>query len=93
MRLSATILVATFVVATLAAGRTASAEEKGMAVCPGYRTALAVARGALVRGERDAAVAALARAKLALEHCRHEEARKGSLLAAMHGERPIVPGV
>ena len=51
-------------------------------MCPGYRTALGEARGALSHGKRAEAIAALQKAKDALGRCRHEEIRKTNPLAA-----------
>ena len=76
-------LVAALVGSSLLFARTGSADEaNGLGMCPGYRVALQTARGALDRGARAEAVAALQRAKAALETCRRQEARRGSLLAA-----------
>lgn len=57
-----------------------AADTNALETCPGYRTALADARGALSRGERSAAVAALKRAKAALEKCNREEAHQPNVI-------------
>ena len=67
----------------LLAGTTYAEETKALTMCPGYRTALQDARGALSRGERTEAVAALQRAKAALQRCNREESRRASLIAAV----------
>jgi hypothetical protein len=83
MRLRTTLLVAVLVGSSLVVARNASADEaNGLGMCPGYRVALQTARGALDSGKRAEAVAALRRAKAALENCRRQEARRRSLLAA-----------
>ncbi len=63
-------------VASKASGATTDA-------CRGYRAAMLVAREALAHGERQAAIAALRKAKAALEACHREEARMASPLAAV----------
>ena len=84
MALRTTLMVIVLVGASFVGEQNARANQAtGLEMCPGYRQALQVAQGALVRGERDAAVSALQRAKAALENCRREEARKTSLLAAI----------
>jgi len=52
-------------------------DASGLASCPGYRAALLDARGALTRGDRSEALAALERAKAALVKCNREEAHGG----------------
>ena len=51
--------------------------------CPGYRTALEEARGALDRGARAEAVVALKKAKVALERCSREEAGRTNHVASV----------
>ena len=61
----------------------AVSKASGAAVdtCLGYRAAMETARSALERGDRQAAIAALEKAKVALAECRREEARAASPLA------------
>lgn len=66
------------------------AEETNILMrCPGYRTALEEARGALGRGARGDAIAALKKAKVALEQCNREEAGRTNHLANFQVETAL----
>jgi hypothetical protein len=51
--------------------------------CPAYGAALRDARAALARGDRAHALADLERAKVALQACGRDEARKPAVVAAL----------
>ncbi len=87
MLLRFTLLVAVLAGCSLLSAGVSRADDLSPArMCPGYKTALEKARGAVAQGKRAEAVAALRRAKEALRRCRREEVSKTNILAAARAD-------